>query len=51
MAEGIAFLPGEHCFAGEPELGWARFNFSHEPAERADKALSRLSQLVAMAEN
>ena len=50
MAEGIAFLPGEHCFAGDPELGWARFNFSHEPAERADKALARLSQLVAQAE-
>ncbi|HNX94953.1 MAG TPA: PLP-dependent aminotransferase family protein [Holophaga sp.] len=48
MAEGVAFLPGEHCFASDPELGWARLNFSHASPERADEGLRRLAGVIQL---
>jgi 2-aminoadipate transaminase len=47
---GVAFLPGEHCFADGDEPGWARLNFSHCDPERADGALEILAGVVARAE-
>lgn len=46
MAEGVAFLPGEHCFPGTPEPGWARLNYSHASPEDADRALAVLARLL-----
>ncbi|HXP91340.1 MAG TPA: PLP-dependent aminotransferase family protein [Fibrobacteria bacterium] len=48
---GVAFLPGEHCHPGEAEPGWARLNFSHCSAEKADKALEILAGVVGRAES
>ncbi|HNY29400.1 MAG TPA: PLP-dependent aminotransferase family protein [Fibrobacteria bacterium] len=45
LEAGVAFLPGEHCFPGIPDLGWARLNFSHASALDADRALSTLSKI------
>lgn len=47
LAAGVAFLPGEHCYAGEAEHGWARLNFSHAKPEAADKALEKLATIIA----
>lgn len=47
---GVAFLPGEHCFAEATEPGWARLNFSHCAPEQADRALGTLARVVAKAE-
>ena len=47
LAAGVAFLPGEHCYAGKPEHGWARLNFSHASPEDADRALGILARIVA----
>lgn len=47
LRAGVAFLPGEHCFPGAPEHGWARLNFSHASSEDADRALGRLASVVA----
>jgi 2-aminoadipate transaminase len=46
MAAGVAFLPGEACFPGEAEHGWARLNFSHASPERADEGLKRLAKTI-----
>jgi DNA-binding transcriptional MocR family regulator len=46
LEAGVAFLPGEHCFAGEPELGWARLNFSHCDPVDADRALGILARVL-----
>lgn len=46
---GVAFLPGEHCFPGDAEPGWARLNFSHCAPEQADRALGILAGVVAKA--
>jgi DNA-binding transcriptional MocR family regulator len=50
LEAGVAFLPGEHCFPGEAEPGWARLNFSHCAPELADRALEILACVVAGAE-
>jgi len=47
LADGGAFLPGEHCFPNEPEHGWARLNFSHASPQDADRALASLARIVA----
>jgi DNA-binding transcriptional MocR family regulator len=47
LADGVAFLPGEHCFPNEPEHGWARLNFSHASPQDADRALASLARIVA----
>lgn len=47
---GVAFLPGEHCFPGGAEPGWARLNFNHCTPERADRALGILAEVVARGE-
>lgn len=46
LADGVAFLPGEHCFPNEPEHGWARLNFSHAAPEDADRGLEVLARIV-----
>jgi len=46
LRRGVAFLPGEHCFPGGGEPGWARLNFSHAPPEEADRALGILADLL-----
>jgi DNA-binding transcriptional MocR family regulator len=51
LEAGVAFLPGEHCHPGEPELGWARLNFSHCAPEDADRALEILARVMAKAES
>jgi len=46
IARGVAFMPGEEFYPGEPELGTVRLNFSHaEPAD-ADRGLATLAQLL-----
>jgi DNA-binding transcriptional MocR family regulator len=47
LEAGVAFLPGEHCYPNEPELGWARLNFSHATPEQADEGLRRLARVFA----
>ena len=45
--QGVAFLPGEHCFAEmDPPKGWARLNFSNAAPEVADRALAVLAEVV-----
>lgn len=46
LGAGVAFLPGEHCFPGTPEHGWARLNFSHCDPEQADRALGILARVL-----
>jgi len=46
LEAGVAFLPGEHCYPGEPSLGWARLNFSHATPDRADEGLRRLAEVL-----
>lgn len=46
LERGVAFLPGEHCFPGAAEPGWARLNFSHATPERAEEGLRRLAEVV-----
>ena len=46
LEAGVAFLPGEHCYPGTPEHGWARLNFSHASPERAREGLRRLAQVL-----
>jgi len=46
LERGVAFLPGEHCYPGTPETGWARLNFSHATPERAEEGLRRLAEVV-----
>jgi DNA-binding transcriptional MocR family regulator len=47
LARGVAFLPGEHCFAEmDPPKGWARLNFSNAAPEVADRALAVLAEVV-----
>ena len=46
LREGVAFLPGEHCFPSVPEHGWARLNFSHCSPEEADRALGILARVL-----
>lgn len=43
----VAFMPGEAFYAGEPELGTLRLNFSHASEEEIDKGLGVLAALVA----
>jgi len=40
-------MPGEAFYAGEPELGTLRLNFSHASEEEIDKGLGVLAALVA----
>lgn len=47
LENGVAFLPGEHCYCQKPELGWARLNFSHPSPEEADRALDILAKTLA----
>lgn len=47
LRRGVAFLPGEPCFPGGGEPGWARLNFSHPDPEAADRALGILADLLA----
>lgn len=47
LRRGVAFLPGEHCFPGQPETGWARLNFSHASPEAADRALAILAATLS----
>ena len=46
LEAGVAFMPGEEFYAGAPELGTMRLNFSHaEPAE-AERGLAILAGLL-----
>lgn len=47
LEAGVAFLPGEPCYPNEPELGWARLNFSHATPARAEEGLRRLAEVMA----
>jgi DNA-binding transcriptional MocR family regulator len=49
VERGVAFMPGEEFFAGEPTLGTMRLNFSHAAPDLADRALAILADLVAAA--
>lgn len=50
LAEGIAFMPGEHFFA-EPDLhpGYLRLNFSAAAPDEAERGLARLAALIRRA--
>lgn len=43
---GVAFMPGEEFFPGEPELGTMRLNFSHAAPEDVDRGLAALAGLL-----
>ena len=46
IASGVAFMPGEEFFPGEPELGTVRLNFSHADAAQAERGLAILAGLL-----
>ncbi len=46
IERGVAFMPGEEFYAGEPELGTMRLNFSHADPESADRGLATLAELI-----
>lgn len=46
MDAGVAFMPGEEFYAGAPELGTMRLNFSHADADAADRGLAALAGLL-----
>jgi DNA-binding transcriptional MocR family regulator len=46
IARGVAFMPGEEFFPGEPRLGTLRLNFSHAEEEQADRGLGILAALL-----
>jgi len=47
IARGVAFMPGEEFYPGEPELGTMRLNFSHTPPDRVDQGLRTLAAVIA----
>jgi DNA-binding transcriptional MocR family regulator len=50
IARGVAFMPGEPFFPGQPErCGALRLNFSHAGEEQCERGLAVLSELVAAA--
>ncbi len=46
VARGVAFMPGEEFYAGEPELGTMRLNFSHAEHDDAARGLRILAELI-----
>lgn len=46
IRRGVAFMPGEEFFPGEPEIGTMRLNFSHASADAADAGLAILADLL-----
>ncbi|NML25130.1 aminotransferase-like domain-containing protein [Zoogloea dura] len=51
IERNVAFMPGEAFYAGEPELGTLRLNFSHASEEEIDRGLGVLAELVVDALN
>lgn len=47
IARGVAFMPGEEFYAGEPVLGTMRLNFSHADLDSAERGLATLAELLA----
>jgi 2-aminoadipate transaminase len=46
IERGVAFMPGEEFFAGAPQLGTLRLNFSHADAGQVDRGLAVLRELL-----
>ncbi|MEZ5209617.1 aminotransferase-like domain-containing protein [Gordonia sp. (in: high G+C Gram-positive bacteria)] len=46
IARGVAFMPGEEFFPGDPESGTIRLNFSHAAPDDADRGLAVLADLL-----
>ena len=46
LDEGVAFMPGEDFYPGEPVLGTMRLNFSHASPEQAERGLATLASLL-----
>lgn len=47
LRRGVAFMPGEEFYPGEPEAGTMRLNFSHASPPEAERGLGLLARLVA----
>lgn len=46
IERGVAFMPGEEFYPGDPELGVLRLNFSHADPHDADRGLRILAALI-----
>lgn len=46
IERGVAFMPGEEFYAGEPRPGTMRLNFSHAAPADVDRGLSTLADLL-----
>jgi len=47
LRENVAFVPGAPFFAGEPDRGTLRLNFSNRPPELIAEGMARLGAVVA----
>jgi len=43
---GVSFLPGWHCFAGDPEETYLRLNFTFPQEDQIEPGISRLMAAV-----
>ncbi|QXT62261.1 PLP-dependent aminotransferase family protein [Tessaracoccus palaemonis] len=46
LRRGVAFMPGEEFYPGEPEVGHLRLNFSHAAPADVDRGLATLADLL-----
>lgn len=46
ISRGVAFMPGEEFFPGEPRLGTMRLNFSHADADQVERGLATIAALL-----
>lgn len=46
LERGVAFMPGEEFFAGEPVIGTMRLNFSHADEDGVERGLGALATVL-----
>lgn len=47
VAQGVAFVPGEACYAQNPDLSTLRLSFVTVPKEKIDQGVKILAQVIA----